>query len=325
MKRFERILCVLDPESSAETAILQAVRLAADHQAEITFTAVVREARYWRGSFPGTGDRDRDLQAVYDSRKAALQAEIHRVAPHIEPNVVILSGIGFIEIIKAVRRDSHDLVIKCAENASWMHRFFSSEDMHLLRKCPCPVLMLKPGQTDAFKTVLATVDVNDDDSLPTGDNVQEELNREVLAYAALFSMADLTTLHVGAVWNAYAEDFCRYGAFSRVPQEDVDQYVEQTRGECATKLDGLLRDMGFALGKESMKYLSPRSHLVKGKASREIPQMAEQYGVDLVVMGTVGRVGIPGLIIGNTAESILEQVHCSVLTIKPDGFQTPVI
>ena len=41
-------------------------------------------------------------------------------------------------------------------------------------------------------------------------------------------------------------------------------------------------------------------------------------------MGTVGRTGIRGLFIGNTAEAILNQVKCSVLAVKPSGFETPV-
>lgn len=41
-------------------------------------------------------------------------------------------------------------------------------------------------------------------------------------------------------------------------------------------------------------------------------------------MGTVCRTGAPGLLIGNTAEKILYEVDCSVLTVKPDGFVTPV-
>ncbi|MDJ0891306.1 MAG: universal stress protein, partial [Gammaproteobacteria bacterium] len=39
---------------------------------------------------------------------------------------------------------------------------------------------------------------------------------------------------------------------------------------------------------------------------------------------TVGRTGIPGFFIGNTAENLLSQVECSVLTVKPSGFVTPV-
>jgi len=41
-------------------------------------------------------------------------------------------------------------------------------------------------------------------------------------------------------------------------------------------------------------------------------------------MGTVCRTGIPGYFIGNTAESILSEVSCSVLTLKPEGFISPV-
>lgn len=38
------------------------------------------------------------------------------------------------------------------------NRLFVSEDMPLLRKCPCPVLLLKPSQTGSFKQVLAAID-----------------------------------------------------------------------------------------------------------------------------------------------------------------------
>jgi nucleotide-binding universal stress UspA family protein len=41
-------------------------------------------------------------------------------------------------------------------------------------------------------------------------------------------------------------------------------------------------------------------------------------------MGTVARTGVAGLFIGNTAEAILEQIECSVLAVKPEGFETPV-
>ena len=52
--------------------------------------------------------------------------------------------------------------------------------------------------------------------------------------------------------------------------------------------------------------------------------MVDRLDVDLVVMGTVGRTGLKGLIMGNTAETILRSVRCSVLAVKPEGFVTPV-
>jgi nucleotide-binding universal stress UspA family protein len=64
--------------------------------------------------------------------------------------------------------------------------------------------------------------------------------------------------------------------------------------------------------------------MLKGEAGALIPELAEKMEVDLIVMGTVGRGGIAGLLIGNTAEEILQQVDCSVLAVKPDGFVSPV-
>lgn len=55
-----------------------------------------------------------------------------------------------------------------------------------------------------------------------------------------------------------------------------------------------------------------------------VPAVAQELNADLVVMGTVSRTGIPGLLIGNTAEVILNNLECSVLAVKPSGFVTPV-
>ncbi len=43
-----------------------------------------------------------------------------------------------------------------------------------------------------------------------------------------------------------------------------------------------------------------------------------------IVVGAVARTGIAGFFMGNTAESILTQLDCSVLIVKPSGFFSPV-
>jgi nucleotide-binding universal stress UspA family protein len=64
--------------------------------------------------------------------------------------------------------------------------------------------------------------------------------------------------------------------------------------------------------------------MLKGESGHLIPQLAAKLKVGLIVMGTVSRTGVAGLLIGNSAERILRRVDCSVLTVKPDGFVTPV-
>jgi universal stress protein E len=89
-------------------------------------------------------------------------------------------------------------------------------------------------------------------------------------------------------------------------------------------LDDRLSDVVKRRNEDGLRYLSPKRHLVKGQARKEIPRLARGLKADLVVLGTVARIGVAGLFIGNTAEAILEQIECSVLAVKPEGFETPV-
>lgn len=324
MKRFSKILCVLDPAQTMSTAIVQAMKMADAHQADVTFMAVLRGDTLWRRAFRRQPREAKDLNEFVANKRDAIAQTIRAHAPSATLDVVVEVGIPFIEIIKRVIHQRHDLVVKCAEDTTWKVRVLGSEDMHLLRKCPCPVLMLQPGQQSGFRRVLATVDVNDDFSELDEGAVQGELNQEVLGYSAAVSVAEPAEMHIGSAWEAYAEEYLRYNGMAPQPEEKVAGYVEQIHAECKSRLENLVEKMAGELGEQAMNYLQPRLHMVKGKAATEIPLMVEAYGIDLLVMGTVGRVGIPGLIIGNTAESILERTQCSVLAIKPQGFRTPV-
>lgn len=57
---------------------------------------------------------------------------------------------------------------------------------------------------------------------------------------------------------------------------------------------------------------------------KEIQKVADQTPADLVAMGNVGPSGIKGLLLGNTAEKVLSICPCSLLTVKPDDFVSPI-
>jgi nucleotide-binding universal stress UspA family protein len=68
-----------------------------------------------------------------------------------------------------------------------------------------------------------------------------------------------------------------------------------------------------------------RVTLINGQPEVVLTEMIERKKPDIVVMGTVARTGLPGLLIGNTAEHVLGRINCSVLTVKPQGFKSPVV
>jgi nucleotide-binding universal stress UspA family protein len=65
-------------------------------------------------------------------------------------------------------------------------------------------------------------------------------------------------------------------------------------------------------------------HLIRGESKDVIPELAMKQKVDLIVMGTAARSGLPQFLIGNTAEDVLNRVDCSVLTVKQEGFISPI-
>ena len=62
------------------------------------------------------------------------------------------------EDIWRLNRGGHDLVIKNAEPGGLSGSSFGANDMHLMRKCPCPVWIIKPTERHKYHRILAAVD-----------------------------------------------------------------------------------------------------------------------------------------------------------------------
>ena len=69
-----------------------------------------------------------------------------------------------------------------------------------------------------------------------------------------------------------------------------------------------------------LKAPDPQVHvehrLAEGDPKAEILRVAREEGCDLIVLGTQGRTGLPRLVLGSVAESILRKAGCPVLTVK---------
>jgi nucleotide-binding universal stress UspA family protein len=323
MRRFNNIICVVEHGKESKPALDKAVTLAEHNQAKLTVVEVIPRVPAGIG-MPDGGPISRDLRAAMVSEhEARLVSLIEPYRERLDVKHDVLTGTSFLEIIRAVLRNGHDLVVKCPESPDWLDRLFSGDDMHLLRKCPCPVWMIRPEVGESYQRILAAVDV--DDSYPPEElETRRALNSTVMELAGSLAVSEFAELHVVNVWRAMFENTLRHSAFLRKPEDEVDAYVEQVRRDQAQRLDELMRETGAKLGPDAMDYIKPQLHLLKGEAREEIPALAKRLQVDCIIMGTVARTGIRGFIMGNTAETILDQIDCSVLAIKPPGFVTPV-
>jgi nucleotide-binding universal stress UspA family protein len=318
MNLFSNILYVAEPGVAQAAAMARAVSLAQNNQALLTVIAVLPPITAGIGMPPGGPITAQLRQHLVDEQRKALEELVAPYREQLAITIELLEGKLYLEAIRAVLRKGYDLLIKPAENPATVQRLFGSDDMHLLRKCPCPVWLMKPGENPNYANIVAAVDFDPWEA----DTIGQPLNRQVVELAASLALSDFTTLHLVHAWDAFAEETIK--SWSDQPADDIMEYVKTERSHHQAGLERVAQMLRGQIGKQAYDYLSPRLHLPKGSARRVIPELARDVQADLVVMGTVARTGIPGLIIGNTAEAILDQLTCSVLAVKPPGFVSPV-
>lgn len=81
----------------------------------------------------------------------------------------------------------------------------------------------------------------------------------------------------------------------------------------------LLKDEGeeaVKVIKDNAAGTDVETHVLEGNPAVEITKFANDNGVDLIVMGTLGKSGIDRILLGSTAEKVIRIANCPVLVIK---------
>jgi len=240
-------------------------------------------------------------------RLAKLAAQLSASGSKIRHE--LLEGHAETAIIRAVLKDDHNLLMIGSTGEA--ARSLTATGMRLMRQCPCPVWVARPGHSRRRLRVLAAVD-----ALP-GDVPRGKLNAKVLALADAIANLCGGELHALNAWHAYGERLLRGHRFGG-HRGEVDSYVHRT-------LTGHTEELAALLERTGTVPPGKRVHLLKGDAGEIIPRFCKEQKVDILVLGTIARTGLGAALIGNTAETVVSKVECSILAVKPDGFVCPVL
>lgn len=321
---FRRILVVCDLSQDDADTLRLAAGLADACGADLAALAVVDLASGMErlSRFASVSPEEIERRHL----EACRQRLIERVGAAVSSREVaaeVRVGKPFLEIIRYALTHGHDLVVKQAEELHGLHRYlFGSTDQHLLRKCPCPVWLVRPDARRPAGTVLAAVDV---DAFSAGEPAtQAGLNRRIVETAAEIAAFDGATLHILHVWDAPGEGLVRLWADAPGADSAVRRYVSEIETERRQALEDLVAAARTWLGPATVQRIGLVHHLEQGAPGTAIPDRARALRADILVMGTLSRTGVPGFIIGNTAEDVLNGVGCSVVTVKPPGYVSPV-
>lgn len=260
-------------------------------------------------------ERRRETEAILNKLHESF-------AERVEIETKITEGTPFLEIIHEVIRNDRDLVVKSAEGTgTTADRLFGTTDMHLMRKCPCPVMLVKSSELTPIRRIMAPVDF---DAFDEGDGGSvEPVNRMILELAASLAHEEGRDCHVVHAWEVPGEDFMRRSRIE-LGEGEMESFVNKVESAHQISLERLLRKARDWIGQDIFDAVQPKTILQRGPALNVIPGLVKDLDIDLIVMGTVLRTDIPGLFIGRTAEGILNTIDCSVLAVKPPGFVTPV-
>lgn len=315
MQRFKNILFVAQAEDNVkqETAFAQAVLLAQQNQARLTVMDVAEpmtSISEYLMDFVMPAKNIQQFNVEQRIQKLEQLTEISR-QQNIKSKCRVTTGTPFLEIVQAVLRDQYDLVIKTSEGSGGVDRLFGSTDLHLLRKCPCPVWIFKQDDYQETHRVLAAIDID------KRDTDKADVNVSILKLATSLAAMKNCELHIVQCWSLPSESALRYG-LGHMTEDDMERLEQKTEQTYHDWLDELLDPY-------DIDRFKLRIHLMRGDPKLHIPQLVKKEAIDLLIMGSVNRTGIAGFFIGSTAENVFNGVDTSVLAVKPDDFVSPVV
>lgn len=279
------LFVVIDPTTDSQRALKRAEQLAVDTSARLhLFCCEYQE----------------DL-SHFDSRKDAKHDILQRARKLLESLAEPLRKEGLAvtteaywnqdwqsSIIRAASRIGADLILKSSEHHSYLQRHLQrTSDFTLLRKATCAVLLVHDDGPWVEQRLLAAV------TLDTDDPEHDLLNNEIITEAQRLAKATQSQLHCVTAIDPAAD------------LADVLRLMEDE--PLSSDEDKISARFGIA---------PERVHIERGQAEEIITHTARDLRVDAVIIGTVARKGVKAMLLGNTAENILDRLEMDLLVVN---------
>lgn len=308
MSAYSKVLVATDFSAPAEAAVRLGTWAAERAHARLTLVHVLADVRRAIHDASQVARRELafgDIEKFEHEIRRQSDAKLQAICAGLPypSNCQTLLGEPFVEIIHAVLKEQVDLVVSGTQGRSgWKKFLLGSTASRLVRQCPATVWVVKGQQGDPPRRILAATDFSP----------ASQLAVEAAAWLATQAGAELHVLHV-----------VDRGGLTPEPWEAVPDtanpatLLRKVRAAARDRLDEVMA--GIAPGPSRVV-----SHLASGTPWQEINKTARKQLVELVAMSTTGRSGIPGMLIGNTAEKVLATCDANILTVKPADFVSAI-
>lgn len=292
MKELDKLLVVIEPDQPNQPALEKAAMLAkfADCELELIvsdFNSFLEDGYFY--------DPSQAKQLRYDHGQTRI-AELEALAQPLRAQGLRVTVSTAWEnpphkgILSRAKMLDASLVVKTTRKHGKLARhFLSNEDWELVRYCPMPLLLVKDQQWSAKPVIVASLDPNNMRDKPA------ELDLKLLDSA--MALASLSGGSVKLFHSSYQP------LMAGLYPLDVDL----GRSEKAI----------YRMADE--RNIEHRNcHCDEGAILESLPAFVESSAASLVVMGAISRSRLDRIMIGSTAERLLDELDCDVCVIKPD-------
>lgn len=296
MKQFHHIIAAIDFTPSCRNALREAVRRGSLDGTTVTAVHVMDEFLV------------HELKKALSTDQATIRADwLERLKKFVVEsevgaavNTEVRIGHPFVELVEACKAHSADLLVMGAKGSKNEPQRIGAIAAKCVRKAPVDVLVVREDAQGPFKKIVTCVDFSENSAKAV----------QCALHVAQQDRASLDCLHVYQSAIAMSLD---YGGFAPSLPATIDpEAVETWRKDLDAFLAPLTRDAG------DVKVTA----LIKERVNiREaILDHVSEVHATLVVLGTRGKTGLREMLIGTTAEKIVQNAPCSILAVKPDGF-----
>jgi universal stress protein E len=304
----ERVLVVVDPTAGAHPALERAAWLARHRPVQIELF-ISDYAAHLAGSRAETPAGLQARGAVLERHRRRLEqlAEPLRTAGHAVELDVRWDYPLHDSIVRKAVDSAATLVVKDTHFHSVLQRsIFSNTDWSLIRTCPTTLWLVKPRPTGQPPCFVAAVDPLHERDKPA------DLDNRILATATELTGAlggELHVFHAFDVSTLLAVSTETMAMPSALPLDELTGAMHAEHADAVHLL------------REAHGVPPERTHVQQGSTREQLMMLTDRLRADAVIMGAVSRSGLKGLFLGNTAEDVLDRLHCDLVIVKPDGFE----
>ena len=299
MKLFKNILVVQAADQPATASLRTAVHFAQQTGCAVKVVDIQRDDHTWWQDIFSEHARSLDIDAA--EQQDCLNALVDEADFPDDVRVKVLKGRPIDALVREVESGQHDLLLKDANSES-ESLFFGSLDMRLMRMCRVPIWISNVTSPPKTRRILAAID-------PQAKQNGKRMNERVIRAASLLARQEMAELFIISVWHTPSGSFESGGN----EMERSSQFATNVKRHAWENVE-------HAVAASLLKIPTDNVLFEKSIGSNAIVSAVRDVQPDLLVMGSIAHTGIPGLLIGNTAEEVVRQIECSVLMLKPENF-----